>query len=56
MLLKANSDFPEISFENSILIGDSDSDIMAAENVGVKAIQVSPSYTLSNWEESFLSN
>ena len=56
MLLKSKSDFPEIYFKNSILIGDSDTDIMAAENVGVKAIQVSPSYTFSNWEESFLSN
>ena len=56
MLIKAQSDFPEISFDNSILIGDSDTDILAAENIGVKAIKVSPSYTLSNWENSFLSD
>ena len=56
MLLKAKEDFPEIDFKKSILIGDSDTDIIAAENVNIKSIQVSPTYTLSHWTKDFLSD
>ena len=56
MLLKAKEDFPEIDFKRSILIGDSDTDIIAAENVNIKSIQVSPTYTLTHWTKEFLSD
>ena len=56
MLLKAKEDFPEIDFEKSILIGDSDTDIIAAENVNIKSIKVSPTYTLTHWTQEFLPN
>ena len=56
MLLKAKEDFPDIDFKKSILIGDSDTDIIAAENVNIKSIQVSPTYTLSHWTKEFLTD
>tara|TARA_X000000368_G_C23040730_1_gene716747 strand:- start:411 stop:911 length:501 start_codon:yes stop_codon:yes gene_type:complete len=56
MLIQAKSDFPEIDFERSILIGDSDTDILAAKNVNVDSVQVSPEYTLSMWANKFLSD
>ncbi len=56
MLLKAKEDFPEIDFMKSILIGDSDTDIIAAENVNIKSIKVSPIYTLTHWTKEFLSD
>ncbi len=56
MLLKAKEDFPDIDFAKSILIGDSDTDIIAAENVNIKSIQVSSNYTLSHWTKDFLSD
>lgn len=56
MLLNAKQDFKDIIFENSILLGDSDTDIVAAETVGVKAIKVSPEYTLTHWARDFLLN
>jgi len=56
MLLKSGIDFKEIDFERSILIGDSETDIMAAENVGIKAIKVGPEYTLNHWTREFLLN
>ena len=54
MLLKAKEDFPDIDFSKSILIGDSDTDIIAAENVNIKSIKVSPIYTLTHWTKEFL--
>ena len=56
MLLKAKKDFPSIKFKNSILLGDSDSDITAAENIGVKAVKVSLEYSLSDWTREFFLN
>jgi histidinol-phosphate phosphatase family protein len=56
MLLKAKEDFPDIDFAKSILIGDSDTDIIAAKNVNIKSIQVSSNYTLSHWTKDFLSD
>ena len=56
MLLKAKEDFPDIDFKKSILIGDSDTDIIAAKNVNIKSIQVSPTYTLSHWTKDFLTD
>ena len=56
MLLKAKEDFPEIDFDYSFLIGDSDSDIKAAEFVGITSVKVSKKYTLNNWCNEFLSD
>ena len=56
MLLEAKNDFPSIKFKNSILLGDSDTDIIAAENIGVKAVKVSLEYSLSDWTREFLLN
>ena len=54
MLLKSKEDFPEIEFDKSYLIGDSDSDIQAAFSVGIKSFKVSKEYTLSDWTNEFL--
>ena len=56
MLKKAKQDFKEIIFENSILLGDSDTDILAAEKVGVQAVKVCSEYTLTHWTRDFLLN
>ena len=40
MGMLAKKDFPDIDFSKSILIGDSDSDIKFAENLGIKGIKV----------------
>ena len=56
MLLKANEDFPKINFKTSLLIGDSDTDIIAARNVNMTSIKVSPHYTLTHWTKEFLSD
>jgi histidinol-phosphate phosphatase family protein len=39
MGLKAKSDFPEIEFSKSIMVGDSISDIMFAKNLGMKQLK-----------------
>ncbi|MBC8306461.1 MAG: HAD-IIIA family hydrolase [Pelagibacterales bacterium] len=49
MLENAKSDFPEIVIENSFLVGDSDSDIIAGESFGLKTIKVSTEFTLFDW-------
>ena len=54
MLLKSKEDFPEIEFDKSYLIGDSDSDIQAAFSVEIKSFKVSKEYTLSDWTNEFL--
>ena len=54
MLLKSKEDFPEIEFDKSYLIGDSDSDIQAAFSVGIKSFKVSKEYSLSDWTNEFL--
>ncbi|MES2555252.1 MAG: HAD-IIIA family hydrolase [Bacteroidota bacterium] len=41
MGLQAKQDFPEISFERSVMIGDSDSDIQFGKNLGMKTVFVS---------------
>ncbi len=40
MALQAQSDFPEINFEKSILIGDSVSDIEMGKNAGMRTIYI----------------
>lgn len=56
MLKKAKQDFKEIIFEKSILLGDSDTDIEAAEKVGVQSVKVCSKYTLTHWTRDFLLN
>ncbi len=40
MALEAKKDFPEIKFEKSVMIGDSDSDIVFGNNLGMRTILV----------------
>ncbi len=40
MALKAKKDFPEIDFEKSIMVGDSQSDIEFAQNAGMKGVLI----------------
>ena len=54
MLENAKSDFPEIDINNSFLVGDSDTDIIAGKKFGLETIQVSKGFTLSNWLETIL--
>ena len=55
MLIQAKQDFPEIDFENSTLVGDSDSDIIAGKSVGISTVKVDDEYTLSAWSEEIIS-
>ena len=52
MLEEAKLDFPEIIIKNSFLIGDSDSDIEAGNQFGLKTVKVNETFTLNNWLES----
>ena len=54
MIYKAKNDFPEIDFTTSILIGDSESDIQAAESAGIKSVKVSKEFTLKHWTDGFI--
>jgi D-glycero-D-manno-heptose 1,7-bisphosphate phosphatase len=49
MLENAKLDFPEIKIEDSFLIGDSDSDIIAGKKFGLTTIKVSSEFTLFDW-------
>ena len=40
MALKAQADFPEIHFERSVMVGDSDSDIVFGQQLGMKTVRV----------------
>ncbi len=40
MALKAKKDFPEIIFEKSIMVGDTDSDIEFGKNLGMKTVRI----------------
>lgn len=40
MALKAQVDFPEIHFERSVMVGDSDSDIVFGQQLGMKTVRV----------------
>lgn len=41
MALKAKSDFPQMDFSKSIMVGDTDSDIEFGRNLGMKTVYVS---------------
>ena len=49
MLENAKLDFPEIKIEDSFLVGDSDSDILAGKKFGLTTIKVSSEFTLFDW-------
>lgn len=40
MALKAKKEFPDLDFSNSLMIGDSESDIVFAEKAGIPAIKI----------------
>ena len=49
MLENAKLDFPDMKIENSFLVGDSDSDIIAGKKFGLSTIKVSSAFTLFDW-------
>ena len=49
MIQQAIIDFPEIVLEGSYLIGDSDTDILAGNKMGLITVKVDSEYTLSKW-------
>ena len=54
MIRQAIIDFPEISIEDSYLVGDSDSDIEAGQRMNLKTIKVDNDYTLVKWTDTLL--
>ena len=55
MIQQAIIDFPEIIVEGSYLIGDSDTDILAGNKMGLITVKVDNEYTLSKWSDELLS-
>ena len=49
MIQQALIDFPEIKLAHSYLIGDSDTDILAGNSMGLISVKVDDEYTLSKW-------
>lgn len=54
MLENAKLDYPEIEIENSFLVGDSESDIIAGKNFGLNTVKVSNNYNLNDWLQSII--
>jgi len=55
MLQNVINDYPDIVIENSYLVGDSDTDIIAGNHFGLKTVKVDNKYTLLKWcEQVFL--
>ena len=55
MIQQAIFDFPEIIVEDSYLIGDSNTDILAGNKMGLITVKVDNEYTLSKWCGELLS-
>ena len=55
MIQQAIIDFPEIKVEDSYLIGDSDSDMLAGNKMGLITVKVDNEYTLSKWCDELVS-
>ena len=55
MIQRAIIDFPEIKVEDSYLIGDSDTDILAGNKTGLITVKVDNEYTLLKWCDELLS-
>jgi D-glycero-D-manno-heptose 1,7-bisphosphate phosphatase len=49
MIQQAVIDFPEIKLAQSYLVGDSDSDILAGNKMGLICVKVNNEFTLSKW-------
>ena len=49
MLENAKLDYPAIEIENSFLVGDSESDIIAGKNFGLNTVKVSNDFNLNDW-------
>ena len=49
MIKQAVIDFPDIVVDFSYLLGDSDSDILAGQKMGLITVKVDNKYTLSSW-------
>ena len=54
MFENAKLDYPEIEIENSFLVGDSESDIIAGKNFGLNTVKVSNDYNLNDWLQSII--
>ena len=55
MIQQAIIDFPEINLAQSYLIGDSASDIIAGNKMGLITVKVDNEYTLSKWCDELFS-
>ena len=55
MIEQAIINFPDLENENSYLVGDSDSDITAGNEMGLITVKVDNEYTLAKWSEELLS-
>ena len=55
MIQQAIIDFPEIKVKDSYLIGDSNTDILAGNKMGLITVKVDNEYTLSKWCAELLS-
>ena len=54
MIHQAIIDFPEIVINDSYLIGDSDTDILAGKRMNLDTIKVDNDYTLAKWTNELL--
>ncbi|MGN0033382.1 MAG: D-glycero-alpha-D-manno-heptose-1,7-bisphosphate 7-phosphatase [Candidatus Limimorpha sp.] len=55
MAFMAKSDFPDIDFDRSIMVGDSDSDIEFGHNAGMHTVFIGDDTPLSNPDECYAS-
>ena len=55
MIQQAMTDYPKIKLTQSYLIGDSDTDIIAGNKMGLISVKVDNEYTLSKWCDELLS-
>jgi histidinol-phosphate phosphatase family protein len=55
LIQQAMIDFPEIKLAQSYLIGDSDTDIIAGNKMGLITVKVDNEYTLSKWCDELFS-
>ena len=55
LIKQAIIDFPQIRTEDSYLIGDSDTDILAGKKLGLNTVKVDKEYTLLKWCDELLS-
>lgn len=53
LALQAKRDFPEINFEKSVMVGDSESDIVFARNLGMVAVGISQGNNVGAFDFAF---